>query len=157
MRTIGHRRIEKPGERGNALVEFALMATVLLGMTIGVADFGRIFAFGNRAYNAAAAGTAFGALSPAHYTNMAGMENAAWADLGNVPNAQVVAERTCRCVIGGPPVSCADDPEVAPCPPGETRKTYIQVRVTIPFRSLSGLPMLPGLTEVRGSSIMRVE
>jgi Flp pilus assembly protein TadG len=147
----------KRGERGNALVEFALMSTVLMGMTLGVADFGRIFAIGNKASNAAAAGTAYGALSPAHYTDMDAIEVAARADLGSIPNAEVIAVRTCRCAVGGLPVSCADDPDVAPCAAGETRKTYIQVSVTVPFQSMSGLPIVPGLTSVKGRSIVRVE
>lgn len=147
----------KRSERGNALIEFALMSTVLMGMTLGVADFGRIFAIGDKAANAAAAGTAYAALSPAHYTDMAATQTAARNDLGNIANAQVVAARTCRCVLGGAPVSCADDPDVTPCAAGQTRKTYIEVAVTIPFRSLSGLPMVPGLTSVKGRSIVRVE
>ncbi len=151
------RTIRKRGERGNVLIEFALMSTVLLGITLGVADFGRIFAMGDKAANAAASGTAYGALSPANYTDMLGMQTAAQNDLGNIQNAEVVAVRTCRCILGGAPVSCADDPDVTACPAGQTRKTYIQVTVTIPFHSLSGLPVLPGLTNVKGKSIIRVE
>ena len=147
----------RKSERGNVLIEFALMSTVLLGMTLGVADFGRIFALGNKAFNAAAAGTAFGALSPAHYTNVEGMRSAALADLGNIPSATAEAFRTCRCLIGGDPVSCADDPNVAACPTGQSRKTYIEVKVSIPFQTLSRLPMVPGLTSVKGTSIVRVE
>ncbi len=151
------RTIRKRGERGNVLIEFALMSTVLMGMTLGVADFGRIFAVGDKAANAAAAGTAYGALSPAHYTDLAAIENAARNDLGNITNAAVLVDRTCRCAIGGLPVSCAEDPDVAACPSGQTRKTYLEVKVTIPFHSLSGLPVVPGLTNVRGRSIVRVE
>lgn len=151
------RTTRKRGERGNALIEFALMSTVLMGMTLGVADFGRIFAMGDKATNAAAAGVAYGALSPAHYTDMDAIEAAARSDLGYIPNSEVVAVRTCRCALGGLPVSCADDENVAPCPAGETRKTYLQVSVAIPFQSLSGLPMVPGLTTVKGRAIVRVE
>jgi Flp pilus assembly protein TadG len=147
----------KRGERGNALIEFALMSTVLLGMTLGVADFGRIFAMGDKATAAAAAGTSYGALSPSHYTDMNAMENASRNDLGSFPGSTVVADRTCRCLIGGDPVSCAEDPDVVSCPAGQTRKTYIEVVVTIPFRSLSGVPIVPGVTTVKGRSIVRVE
>lgn len=147
----------KRGERGNALIEFALMSTVLLGMTLGVADFGRIFAMGNRTTSAAAVGAAYGALSPAHYTDLGGIETATRNDLGSIAGAEVFVDRTCRCALGGAPVACAEDPDVAFCPVGQTRKTYLEVKVVVPFQSLSGLPMVPGLTNVTGRAIVRVE
>jgi Flp pilus assembly protein TadG len=151
------RTTRKRGERGNALIEFAMMSTVLMGMTLGVADFGRIFAMGNKTSNAAAAGAAYAALSPAHYTDLGGIEDAARSELGSVANATFFVDRTCRCTIGGLPVSCAEDPDVTACPTGQTRKTYVEVKVSVPFRSMSGLPMVPGLTSVKGRAIVRVE
>lgn len=133
------------------------MSTVLMGMTLGVADFGRIFAIGNRTTSAAAVGAAYGALSPAHYTDLAGVETAARNDLGNLTGATVFVDRTCRCTLGGSAVSCVEDPDVTSCPTGQTRKTYIEVKVTVPFQSLSGLPVVPGLTNVTGRAIVRVE
>jgi len=144
----------KRNQKGNALVEFALMSTVLMGMTLGVADFGRIFASGNKAYTAAAAGTAFGALDAAHYSNFDGMEEAALSNLGGVTGAEVVASRTCRCTIGGGEVDCETEDV---CGQGVPNMTYIQVEVTLPFQAVSMVPMVPGLTQVKGKSIMRVE
>ena len=144
----------KRGQKGNALIEFALMSTVLMGMTLGVADFGRIFASGNKAYTAASAGTAFGSLDAAHYSNFAGMQDAAMANLGNVQGATAVATQTCRCTIGGEPVDCSTEDI---CGANVPKMTYIEVEVNIPFRTISMVPMVPGLTNVKGKSITRVE
>jgi Flp pilus assembly protein TadG len=151
------RTTRKRGERGNALIEFAMMSTVLMGLTLGVADFSRIFAIGNRAANAANAGAAYAALSPAHYTDLVGIEDTARSELGTMSGAQFLVDRTCRCILGGPTVPCAEDPDVAACPLGQTRKTYVEVKVTVPFHSMSGIPMVPGLTSVKGRQIVRVE
>ncbi len=142
------------GQKGNALIEFALMSTVLMGMTLGVADFGRIFAAGNKAYTAASAGTSFGALDAAHYSNFQGMEDAAVANLGGTTNATAHASQTCRCEIGGAAVDCQTEDI---CGENVPKITYISVEVTIPFRAVSMIPMVPGLTEVKGKSITRVE
>ena len=144
----------KRGQKGNALIEFALMSTVLMGMTLGVADFGRIFAAGNKAYTAASAGTSFGALDAAHYSNYQGMQDAALANLGGVTGATATASQTCRCEIGGAAVDCATE---SVCGDNVPKITYISVEVSIPFRAISMVPMVPGLTIVKGKSVMRVE
>jgi Flp pilus assembly protein TadG len=146
------RRTRKFGQRGNALVEFSLMSTVLLMMTLGVADFGRIFSLADKAMSAAAAGTLYGALSPAHYTDDAGMRAAAAADLGNVQNATITVTRTCYCSTGGTAVTCP-----ASCTGTDQPQTYIKVGVQIPFQTISHIAQVPGLTTVKGSSTVRVE
>jgi Flp pilus assembly protein TadG len=151
-----HTTVRGRSQRGNALIELALMSTLLLSLTLGVTDFGRIFALGNKAFSAAAAGTAYAALSPAHYSDYAGMQTAALNDAGTT-GATAAATRVCYCAVGGPTVPCSGDPNEAPCAAGETRQTYVQVNVTIPFQTMSGLPLLPGLTQVKGRSIVRVE
>lgn len=145
-------RRRRSRQRGNVLVEFALMSTVLLMMTLGVVDFGRIFSYANRAADAASAGTAYGALSPAHYTDIAGIQAAAQLDLGSYPNTTVAVTQTCRCSIGGTAVSCP-----ATCTSPQYPMTYIKVDVTIPFNSLSKLIQIPGLTNVKATSVVRVE
>jgi Flp pilus assembly protein TadG len=146
------RRVRNSGQRGNALIEFALMSTVLMLMTLGVADFGRAFAMANKATNAAAAGTAYGALSPAHYTDTDGMYAAAAADLGTVPGAVITVTQTCRCSIGGMATTCP-----AACSGTDQPQTYIKVNVRIPFSTISRLVQLPGLTNINGNSTVRVE
>jgi Flp pilus assembly protein TadG len=134
------------------LIEFSLISSVLLMMTLGVVDFGRMFNYGNAAMSAAQAGTAFGALSPANYSDLAGMESAARADASGYSGVNAVASQVCRCQIGGAPVSCP-----ATCSGSGSPQTYIQVEVTIPFNMIAGLPWLPSLTSVRGKSVIRVE
>lgn len=146
------RRGRQAGQRGNVLMEFALLSTVMLLMTLGVVDFGRIFSTANKVADAASAGTAYGALSPAHYTDMDGIQAAATADLGGIEGATVTATQTCRCSIGGTVVTCP-----ATCVSPQYPMTYIQVDVSVPFHSLSKLTRIPGLTSVKARSVVRVE
>ena len=127
------------------------MATMLLMATLGVVDFGRMFNVSTAAANAASAGTMWGALSPANYSALAEMERAAEADTTGYPGANAVATQTCRCELGGPAVPCSDE-----CVSG-SRQTYIEVEVTIPFNTVSGIPWIPSVSDVKGKSIVRVE
>jgi Flp pilus assembly protein TadG len=147
------RTLRKHRERGSAIVEFALISTVLMMMTLGVADFGRIIAYGDKAFAAALAGTAYGALDSAHYSNLPAMQDVAMDNLAGLTGATVVATRTCRCSIGGIAVDC-DDPN---CAAGESRMTYVGVEVNIPFRRMSPVPMMASILNVKGKHILRVE
>ena len=133
------------------MIELALVSSVLLGLTVGVTDLGLAIAKGNKAASAAAAGTAYGALSPAHYTDIDGMQNAAKADMGTITGSTATATQTCRCSIGGAAVTCP-----ATCVTGSP-ETYIQVDVSIPYSSLSKLPWVTSLSTIRGHSVVRVE
>ncbi|MFM2123812.1 MAG: hypothetical protein RL328_263 [Acidobacteriota bacterium] len=149
-RTVSRQRRSR--QRGNVLVEFGAISVVMLLMTLGVVDFGRIYLTANKVANAASAGTSYGALSPAHYTDIEGMKQAALTDLGNVTGAEVLVTQTCRCSLGGAAVTCP-----ANCASPLYPMTYVQVQVTVPFKSLSKLSRVPGLTNVTARSIVRVE
>ena len=137
--------------KGNVLVEFSLMATLMLVSTLGVVDFGRSFNLASAAANAAAAGTQYASLSPAHYSDLDGMKTAALADLTNVTGASATATQTCRCEIGGTPVSCP-----ANCSMGEAQ-TYVQVEVSIPFTTVAQLPWMAKSTNIKGKSVLRLQ
>jgi Flp pilus assembly protein TadG len=139
-------------QRGNVLVEFAMTSTVLLIIACGVTGFSRIFNIASMAAGAAAAGVQYGGLSPAHYGNLTGMQNAALADTGNYPGATATASQFCACSLGGTQVSCP-----ATCSSGATPETYIQVSVTIPYQSVISYPMLPNPVNVTQVACARVQ
>lgn len=137
---------------GNVLIEFSLMATVLLLMTFGVTDFAKLFYTADMVASAACAGTQYGALSPAHYGDMEGMQTAALADAQNPPGMTAVATQFCACSVGGTHMTCP-----ATCNGGGSPETYIQVDVQMPFDMTFAVPGLPNTTNVTSRSIVRVQ
>lgn len=138
-------------QRGNALIEFALCSTVLFVMVAGITDFGRLFNLANTTAGAASAGIQYAALSPAHYGDFTGIQNAALADTGNYPGATATASQFCTCSVGGAQVSCP-----ATCN-GSSPETYVQVTVTIPYRSMFSYPGVPDPINVTQIACARVQ
>jgi Flp pilus assembly protein TadG len=140
-------------QRGNALVEFAICSVCLLLITIGVTDFARLLTTAQIAAGGAAAGTDYGSLSPAHYTDFTGMQDAALEDMGNLTGATATASQTCYCSIGGQPVTC---PAESSCTSGSP-ETYITIRTTVPFTPSFSYPWMPAVSSVSSSTSRRVQ
>jgi Flp pilus assembly protein TadG len=138
-------------EGGNALVEFSILCVVMFLISCGVADFARCITAANVAQAAAAAGTQYGALSPAHYNDLTSCQNAALADTVGYTGAAAVATQYCTCSVGGASTTC---------PPScgtSTGQTYLKVVVTIPYTSMFNYPLLPNPISVSGFSVVRVQ
>jgi Flp pilus assembly protein TadG len=138
-------------QRGNAMIEFALCAVLLMLVTVGVTDFARLFTVADTAASAAAAGAGYGALSPAHWSDFAGMQTAALNDAGNATGVTAVGSNTCYCSMGGDPITCP-----ASCNIG-TPMTYVTVRVTVPYTTYFTYPWMPNLPSITTSSSVRVQ
>jgi Flp pilus assembly protein TadG len=136
---------------GNLLLEFALSSTVLFLLMFGVIDFSRIFSQACAVQGAARAGTQYGMLSPAHYNDLAGMQNAALASAGSPAGMTATASQFCACSIGGSSQSCP-----ATCSSGSP-ETYIQMTVTMPYNTLYSYPGVPAVTNLSSTSIVRVQ
>ncbi len=138
-------------QRGNVLMEFALAASLLFVLTFGVVDFSRLFNTSNIVSNAAIAGTQYGSMSPAHYGDVAGMQNAALVDAQNPPGITVTARQFCTCGIGGAVVSCP-----ATCN-GSSPETYVEVDVSMPFNPAFPYFGIPATNTVASKSVVRVQ
>jgi Flp pilus assembly protein TadG len=136
---------------GNMLLEFALSSSVLFLVMFGVIDFSRIFSSACAVQGAARAGTQYGMLSPAHYNDLAGMQNAALANAGSPAGMTVTASQFCACSIGGATQGCP-----ATCSSGNP-ETYIQVVVTWPYNTIASYPGIPSTTNLSGTSVVRVQ
>jgi hypothetical protein len=134
------------------MIEFALSATVLMTLFVGVTGFSRIFNLANMAMGAAEAGVQYGSLSPAHYGDLSGMQTAALNDTGNYTGATATATQFCTCSVGGAQVSCP-----ATCNGNGVAETYIQVSVTIPYAGVINYPMLPNPVNITQTSCARVQ
>jgi Flp pilus assembly protein TadG len=145
------RNVSRRSERGNALIEFALLSTVLLLILAGVSGFSRVMSISSIAQGAAEAGVAYGTLSPVHYNDLSGMQTAALADTGNYANATATATQFCTCSIGGTETTCP-----ASCG-GGTYQEYVKVSVTIPYVTIFNFPMIPNPINVTQIAIARVQ
>ena len=139
-------------QRGNAILEFALVSALLFALTFGVVDFARLFTTASLVAGAAAAGTQYGSLSPAHYGDYTGMQNAALQAAGNPSNMTATATTFCTCSIGGSEVTCP-----ANCNTGNPSLEYLQVTVTMPFSTEGNYPGIPSSMSVTRSSVVRVQ
>ena len=136
---------------GNMLLEFALSSSLLFLVMFGVIDFSRIFSAGCRVRGAARAGTQYGMLSPAHYNDFAGMQNAALAGAGSPDGMTATASQFCACSIGGARQSCP-----ATCSSGSA-ETYIEMDVAMPYTTIASYPGVPAVTNLSATSIVRVQ
>ena len=137
--------------RGNAILEFALVSTLLMTILFGVMDYGRIFGFAEQTANAANAGAAFAALSVANTANLAAITNAARADAPDATAMTVSSTSFCTCTFGGEAISCSTS-----CATG-SKRTYVRVNTALPFQTLVQYPLLPGSTTLRASATVRIQ
>ncbi|SRR5579883_174319 len=149
IKTVTQNR--RQGQRGNALIEFSLLAVVLFMFACGIADFGRLPALAIMAAGAAESGVQYGALSPAHYGDLSGMQTAALQATGNYNGATAVASQFCACSVGGAHVDCP-----ASCDTGSP-ETYVQVVVTIPYTSILSYPWVPNPVSISQLACTRVQ
>jgi Flp pilus assembly protein TadG len=138
-------------ESGNMLLEFALSSSVLFLLMFGVIDFSRVFSSACAVEGAARAGTQYGMLSPAHYNDFTGMQNAALANAGSPSGMTATASQFCACSIGGTHQSCP-----ASCSSGSP-ETYIEMTVSMPYTTMFSYPGVPAVTNLSASSIVRVQ
>ena len=142
----------RAGQRGSTLIEFAICSTLLILLTVGITDFSRMFTVADMAAGASAAGTQYGALSPAHWSDFTGMQNAALLDTGNATGVAATATNVCVCSIGGSSVTC--DPSSCG---GTTPLKYVSVAVTVTFTSVFSYPWMPNLPSFTTTSMVRVQ
>lgn len=103
MRTLSHRGRTSSG---TALVEFALVAPLLLILLAGALDFGMSLRTATQVAAAARAGAAFGSSSPINSANAAGIQAAGVNAAPGVAGLTVTSLQWCQC-SGGVAVSCS--------------------------------------------------
>jgi Flp pilus assembly protein TadG len=119
------------------MLEFALVAPVLIFLLIGLIEVGRYTYFGILAANAARAGVQYGAQDLYTAQDKTGMTNAALGDGQNLSNGALVVS----CGLSSPAAGTV---------------YYVKVTVTGTFKSLLNYPGIPTNVPVSGSAMMRV-
>jgi len=136
-------------ESGASLVEFAILAPVMLVLLVGLIEVGRYTFFAILAANAARAGAAYGAQNTQKADDVPGMTNAAKLDGQSLSQWIVSASPLCS-VNGGALGTCSN-------PPVSGTIYYVSVQVSGTFPSLLHLPWIfKNGVPVSGTSVMRV-
>jgi Flp pilus assembly protein TadG len=138
-------------EGGTSLVEFALVAPVLVFLLVGVVEVGRYTTFAVMAANAARAGAQYGAQNLTTALDKSGMSAAALKDAQNLPSFSAPANYLCS-INGAALTTCPSNANGSP----QNTVYYVQVQVTGTFKSMLNYPGIPNSIPISGSATMRV-
>jgi Flp pilus assembly protein TadG len=136
-------------ERGTSMVEFALLAPVLILLVIGLIEVGRYTYFGILAAHAAETGAKYGAQNLYTAQDKNGMQTAALNDAQNLSGFSANANHTCS--QNGALVNCVGGM------PGPTMTYYVYVTVSGSFHSLLNYPGIPTSVPITAFATMRVQ
>ncbi|MDE3105881.1 MAG: pilus assembly protein [Acidobacteriota bacterium] len=140
------------GERGQSLVELAVVMPFLLLLFLGIVEFGYLFYVGIEVSNAAQAGVMYGAQTHASASDTPGMQAAALAEGVNVASLSAAASHFCSCSGGSGTSTCT----YGDCP-GYRILEFVQVNTQATVAPPVTLPGLPSTFTLYGKSVMRVE
>jgi Flp pilus assembly protein TadG len=143
-------------ERGQAFIELALVLPVLLALTIGIIEFGRLAYYQIEVSDAARAGAQYGAQILGNAPNTAGITLAAQNNAPDIAATLVVAPvETCGCpgAAPGTAANCFAAPECA------YPSVYLTVTTTYPFATLFSYPGISTIipTTLTGVATMPVQ
>lgn len=111
---------------GNVVIEFAFLVPVLLLLTLGAVELGRLGTEWTRVKHAAHAGTQFGVQDQANAANTQGMIDAARLDADDTDNElTIAARRYCRCPGQTTEVQCSEK-----CADDNFSPMYVEVTVS---------------------------
>lgn len=157
------------GQRGAALVEFAVIAPLLILITLGTIELGRYAYFAILVSNAAQAGAAYGSQNITTAEDTPGMEAAVVQDASPNPIATVTASPGAKLQWGcwdfsnaklaTPfPVSTNSTSGVATCPAAATQTPYPYVSVSASgtLKPLFHLPFVHTIT-IQRTVVRRVQ
>lgn len=139
MRRFSH------SERGTALVEFALVAPVLIFLLIGLIEVGRYMYFGILVTHSARAALQYQTRDLITVADTTGAQN---AGLQDAPNVALTVTPSYYCALNGSLVSCLSG--------GSGIVYFAKVQVSGTFHSLLNYPGIPNSVPVSATAVMRV-
>ena len=139
-------------QKGVAVIEFAMILSLLVLMLLVAGDFGRIFYAQMALENAAHAGAAYGTRQLGRYSDTTGIIQAADADSGGLTGMQTNVSYGCRCANGAT-VSCDSG-----CGGGNpTPVVLLTVQTGYLFKTFTGFPGLPSSVNLSAKAVMRAQ
>jgi Flp pilus assembly protein TadG len=171
-RALAHGAPPRHAEAGQALVEFALLAPVLVLIFLGTVEFGRLCYIVIEASSAARAAAEYGSQSPITAGDNAGMLQAAQQDAPEVPGLTTTSS-TSSCATAyssnctGPVCQCSTPPPVPGVYYTNCTTTYtsactgrllvfVQVNTSAQYTPTVSLPGQSSSISVTGQAIMPV-
>jgi Flp pilus assembly protein TadG len=161
-RTVITRRTFTRHESGQALVELALVAPVLLALVFGIADFCRVFYASITVSNAARAGAQYG-LRTGFYNQIGGMQAAAAADAGT-KFASMTVTPTFYCICGTNPITsthyssyAAAKTACSAMTPPVNPSIWVDVTTNYTFTTFTSFPGFPNSVALSGRAQMRAQ
>ena len=148
-------------DRGQSLLEFALMAPFLLLLLVGVVEIGRVIYYAVEVTNGATAGVQYGSQDALTAKNIAQMQSRATLDAG-VTGMTATAVNGCTCDPGNgtsctyPVVGQGSCTNEFSCPAGEQVVECVQVNTQANIEPLFHFPGLPTTYQASGKAVMRV-
>ncbi len=138
--------------RGAAVIEFALLAPVLLLMVVGAIDFGTFIHQKMQLQSAARAGVQFAAQSSTTLSDTAGIANAAQiASELDFTGVTTTTTQFCSCSDGIESTPDADGNCTDTCAGGELPGLYVRVDLTGQFTPLFPIAAISDLASSTGS------
>ncbi len=140
---------------GVALVEFAVVAPLLMVLMLGLVEVGRYAYFGIVVANAARVGVQYGAQNGSTALDGSGISAAVRADSANgVANLQTASTDSCQCWNGSSytSTSCSPTPKCSNGHPVE----FVTVTTDGTARPLFNYPLLPGSITIKATATRRV-
>jgi Flp pilus assembly protein TadG len=141
----------RKSQRGVALVELALLFTLLMLVLVGVIDFALVTQQAMVVSEAAYAGAEYGAMA-GNSTDLTGMQTIATNSAKGLSNFAVTATKWCACSPGGTAVSCGST-----CVSYGTPVAYVQVITTSTASMLFRYTGVPLTVPLRGVCVLRVQ
>jgi Flp pilus assembly protein TadG len=127
-------RLRAHGNRGQAMLEVALVTPLLLLLLAGAIDIGRLAHYDTLLASGARAGAQYGSLNLITADNTAGMTAAAVNDIPHLTPVTIVSSNFCMCPGSNATVACT-----ATACSTTHRMLYVKVSVTGTFKPLFNL------------------
>jgi hypothetical protein len=139
-------------DRGNVVLELAVITPVVMLLLAGGVEFGRVGMEHLRLSSAARAGAQYGIQDFSTSGDIDGIVAAARADAGDTDGLlNVAAQQVCRCPGNDDVVDCAIS-----CPDGEFAPMFVEVAVSDEVDLRFTFPGVPESLSVAASSSIRV-
>jgi Flp pilus assembly protein TadG len=147
-------RVLRGSRSGQALIEVALTAPILILMFVGAAEFARVAFAAIEVANAARAGVAYGAQSVSTAADSTGIQTAATLDAGDLASLTATAKTSGVCSSGasctGSGSSCLNTDCATP---GDHIETILTVDTVATFDPLIHVPGIPSTFTLHGHAV----
>jgi Flp pilus assembly protein TadG len=132
--------------RGQAFVEFALLAPILLYLLIAAGDLMRVYYMAIALNNAAQAGVEYGAQNPHTAADVQGMQQAAKNDASDISGMTATASLYCECPGSSSSFACDSTNNCS------DKRAYVEVDTSATFQMLVKYPGIPTSIPLNGKA-----